>query len=118
MEIAMPHLEAFSMDLPLPKGQYTPGELDSPLTPLVKIPPIYPMIATRRGIEGVVTVEFVVNEKGLVERLKIIKSSAGQIFDKSVFNCVSQWKFVPGTVGGNPVNTLARTSIRFKLEQE
>lgn len=121
MDIVMPYLANglnVSIDLPLPKSHYTMGELDSPLTPLVKIPPVYPLLATRRGIEGYVTVEFFVTRQGLVEQIQIIEATPENIFDKSVINCVSHWKFAPGTVEGLPVDTLARTTIRFKLEKE
>jgi periplasmic protein TonB len=118
MDIVMPRFANVSMDLPLPKSHYTMGELDSPLTPLVKNPPVYPMLAARRGIEGYVTVEFFVTTQGLVEQIQIIEATPERIFDKSVINCVSHWKFAPGTVEGLPVNTLARTTIRFKLEEE
>jgi len=117
MDLVIPGLEHFSMDTPVLKGHYTMGELDSPLTPLVKIPPIYPMLANRRGIEGDVTVEFIVTKKGLVQQIRIIDSTPKHIFDKSVTTCVSQWKFKPGIIEGIPVATLARTTIRFRLEK-
>ncbi len=117
MDLVMPGLEHFSM-APILKAHYTMGELDSPLTPLVKIPPIYPMLATRRGIEGYVTVEFLVNNKGLVRQIRILDSRPEHIFDKSVANCVSQWKFKPGTMEGIPVATLVQTTIRFRLENQ
>jgi len=118
MDLVMPGLEHFSMDAPILKAHYAMGELDSPLTPLVKIPPIYPMLATRRGIEGYVTVEFLVTKKGLVQQIRILDSRPEHVFDKSVTNCVSQWKFKPGTIEGIPVATLAQTTIRFKLENQ
>ncbi len=95
----------------------TLAELDSPLVPLVKIPPVYPLRAIRRGIEGVVDVEFIITKKGRIEQPKIIKALPEKIFDQSVLNCVSRWKFKPGTVEGIPVNTRASTTIRFKLEK-
>jgi len=118
MDLVMPGLEHFSMDAPILKDHYTMGELDSPLIPLVKIPPIYPMLATRRGIEGFVTVEFLVNKKGLVQQIRILESRPENIFDKSVTTCVSKWKFKPGTLEGISVATLAQTTIRFKLENQ
>lgn len=117
MDLVMPGLEHFSI-APILKAHYTMGELDFPLTPLVKIPPIYPMLATRRGIEGYVTVSFLVTKKGLVQQIRIVDSRPKHVFDKSVTNCVSQWKFKPGTIEGIPVATLAQTTIRFKLEKE
>jgi periplasmic protein TonB len=117
MDLVMPGLEHFAMDGPVLKDSYTMGELDSPLTPLVKMPPIYPLRATRRGIEGSVTVEFIVTERGLVEQIRILASNPDHIFDKSVTRCLALWKFKPGTVEGLPVATLVQTTIRFKLEK-
>ena len=105
------------MNGPVLETHYTMGELDSPLTPLVKIPPIYPIRASRRGIEGAVTVRFLVTKDGTVEQISIIDAQPKKIFDQSVISCISHWKFKPGTVEGIPVATLAQTTIRFKLEQ-
>ncbi|NOX34329.1 MAG: energy transducer TonB [Deltaproteobacteria bacterium] len=118
MDLVMPGLEHFSMDAPVLKAHYSMGELDSPLIPLVKIPPIYPIRASRRGVGGFVTVQFLVTKNGKVEHIKILKARPENIFNQNVIHCVSQWKFKPGTVEGIPVATLARTTIRFKLEKE
>ena len=115
--LAMPPMENFSMAAPTLKGIYEMGELDNPLTPLVKIPPLYPMRAMRRGIEGWVKVRFQVNTQGRVEQPIILESNPKNVFDQSVINCISQWKFKPGTVEGIPVDTLAETTIRFELEK-
>jgi len=117
MDPVMPDLEHFSMDVPVIKNQYQMGELDSPLFSLVKTPPIYPARAIRHGIEGAVTVQFLVTKHGGVEQIRIIEAQPKKIFDKSVIHCVSQWKFKPGTVEGIPVTTLAQTTVRFKLEK-
>lgn len=137
--LAMPPLEHFSMDVdapeiepsptPLPKATapvisapapmksfYAVGELDGGIVPLVKVPPLYPMRARRRGIEGWVTVRFQVDKTGRVTQPEIVKADPEKVFDNSVLRCVSQWKFRPGTVEGTPVNTLVETTIRFDLE--
>ena len=117
MDLVIPDLEHFSLDTPVMKGEYSLGELDAPLTPLVKVPPLYPIRAKRRGIEGSVTVEFIVTKQGRVEQIRIIEAIPETVFNKSVTTCLAQWKFKPGTVEGIPVNTLARTTIRFKLDK-
>lgn len=117
MDLLIPKLEYFFMDAPALKTHYTMGELDSSLIPLVKIPPLYPIRASRQGIEGFVRVEFLVTKTGLVKKIRIIEAQPKKIFEKSVINCVSQWKFKPGTKEGIPVSTLVQTTIRFKLEK-
>ena len=115
--LIMPPMETFSLDGPTLKGLYEMGELDSPLTPIAKIPPMYPIRAMRRGIEGWVKVRFMVDNKGQVQKPRIMAADPEQIFEKSVINCVSKWKFKPGTVEGVPVNTMVETTIRFELEE-
>ncbi|WP_022668608.1 energy transducer TonB [Desulfospira joergensenii] len=117
MDLNLPAIENFSMGGPVLKDLYDINELDSPLTPLVKIPPLYPMRAKRRMIEGFVTIEFRVTKSGRVEQVKILKSEPKGMFEKSVMDCVSRWKFKPGTVEGIPVAARAHTTIRFELEE-
>ncbi|MBU3951966.1 MAG: energy transducer TonB, partial [Proteobacteria bacterium] len=112
----LPPMDKFSITAPPFTGVFLASELDSPLTPLAKIPPIYPLRAARRGIQGWVRVQFVVNTSGGVENPEILEADPDQIFDASVINCVAQWKFKPGTMEGVAVSTLAQTTIKFQLE--
>jgi protein TonB len=59
---------------------------------------------------------FIVNEKGRVKHINIIKSHPRGIFEDAVINCVSKWRFKPATVEGIKVKTLVETTIRFKLK--
>ena len=115
MDLAMPPLESFSMDGPELKDLYDISELDGGLMALVKVPPIYPIRARRREIQGAVTVEFTVTREGLVEQIDILEARPESVFETAVINCVSRWKFKPPTVEGIPVAARARTTIKFTL---
>ncbi|MBU1194370.1 MAG: TonB family protein [Proteobacteria bacterium] len=115
-DLVMPPLENFSLDAPVLKAVYDIAELDTGLMALVKIPPIYPIQAKRRGIEGFVDVEFIVTAAGIVQDIKITAARPKTIFNSAVIACVSRWKFKPPTVEGIPVATRAATTIKFKLE--
>ena len=95
---------------------FSAGELDRPLTAVSRIPPVYPMTAKRRNIEGWVQVRFVVDEEGKVETVSILDESPPGVFDRAVIDCVSSWRFEPGTIGGIPVRAVAETTIRFELD--
>ena len=90
--------------------------MEGGLTPLAKVAPLYPLRARRRGIEGWVTVRFVVNEQGRVDEIDITAAEPEKIFDQSVMQCVSSWRFTPGKVAGVPVKTRVETTIRFELK--
>jgi len=115
MDLAMPPLEQFSMDGPTLKDLYDISELDGSLMALVKVPPIYPIRARRREIEGFVNVVFTVTKQGLVEDISITEARPESVFDAAVVNCVSRWKFKPPTVEGIPVAARAKTTIKFTL---
>lgn len=94
---------------------FSPGDLDQPLTVLSRIPPIYPFKAKARGIQGWVDVEFIVTEQGRVDDIKILEAQPKKIFDRNVIQCLSAWRFKPGTISGESVKTRVRTRIRFEL---
>ena len=92
------------------------SDLDRPLITLSRIPPVYPMQAKRMGVEGWVKVRFVVTDRGTVERVTMVDACPPEVFDRSVTQCVSGWRFKPGTVEGMPVNTWAETTVTFHLK--
>lgn len=113
----VPKLEKPSFESAPLKTGYSVEELDSPLMPIVRMAPVYPLRATTRGIEGYVTVRFVVTKQGNVKDIRIIEAVPEHVFEKSVIRCVSAWKFRPGTVEGIPVSTIVKTTIRFRLDK-
>ncbi len=98
------------------EGSIGVHELDAPLTPLSRIPPVYPMRARRKGLEGWVRVSFEVDTEGSVSNLMVLEGKPPGIFDKSVIKCVSKWRYKPGTLEGVPVRAKMETIVRFEME--
>ena len=115
---SVPSVDMISLQAPDVRGAYDVHELDAPLTPLVKIPPVYPIRAQHLGMSGWVKVQLLINTEGTVEHVEILAADPAGIFENSVINCVSKWRFKPGTVESTPVNTWAETTIRFKMEDK
>ncbi len=113
-----PAMETAAFSAPAMDGVFSIKDLDAPLSPIVSIPPTFPLRAKRRGIEGWVKVKFLVNRKGLVEKIEIIDSRPEGIFDKSAVRSVSSWRFKPGMVEGVPVRTWAEQTIKFTLTKQ
>jgi protein TonB len=113
--LTLPPLDASAFDTS-GLDAFAAGDLDSPFTVLVRVPPVYPLRAKHRGVQGWVRVRFVVNEEGGVDKVTVVESEPPGIFDRNVIRCVSGWRFKPGTVEGMPVRAWAETTIRFKLE--
>ncbi len=79
-------------------------------------PPQYPRRARRKGYEGIVILEVLVNENGKVEDLKVFKSSGYNILDKSALSAVQKWLFEAGTRNGKSTQMWVRVPIRFRLD--
>ncbi len=96
-------------------GKGSLGFLDSPPVLVTYVKPIYPWRARELGIEGTVVVRIFVDERGIVRRVKIVKSSPPGVFERSVLEAVKSWKFIPARDGGRPVSCWIEKPIRFKL---
>ena len=92
------------------------GEVDQLPMTVFRMKPLYPFRAKRLGIEGSVSVKFLVDAAGRVSRVTILESNPPGIFDESVLKALPSWKFTPGELGGNAVNTWVSTVIEFDLE--
>jgi protein TonB len=114
--LLLPTLDIAAMPVFQPlTGVFSEGQLDLPLTAQVRVPPVYPIQARRRGTEGWVKVLLTVDEKGDVTETVIVDADPEGVFEKSVKHCISRWRFKPGTVGGVPVKARFETTIEFKL---
>ena len=78
--------------------------------------PRYPESARRRGDQGTVLLEVLVDESGKVEALSLFKSSGHNILDKAALSAVERWRFNPGLRGRDKVKMWVRIPIRFHLE--
>jgi TonB family protein len=77
--------------------------------------PSYPMIARRKGYEGVVLLKVWVLENGKVGKIELQKSSNYEMLDKSAMKAVENWIFIPGKKGGEPVPSWVTVPIKFQL---
>ncbi|MCP4117173.1 MAG: energy transducer TonB [Desulfobacteraceae bacterium] len=97
-------------------GLFDMDDLDTIPVPSFKTNPRYPYRAKRLGLEGEVKIRFMVDKEGTVSDVTIVESTPPDIFNKSVINAVSTWKYTPGELSGRQVATIVTTTILFKLE--
>ena len=85
--------------------------------PILRVPvqPTYPYEMSRAGINGNVTVEFIISTNGDVTQAQVIKSSHRE-FEVPAVQAVLKWKFKPGRRGGRAVNVRASQLIEFNLD--
>jgi TonB family protein len=75
----------------------------------------YPQMARRAGIEGRVTIQFIVDEQGNVEDPKVVRGIGGGA-DEEALRVLREAQFTPGMQRGRPVRVQYALSINFKLE--
>jgi protein TonB len=78
-------------------------------------PPPYPRLARKRGYEGTVILEVLVDREGNVGDLRLFRSSGYGILDKAAMKSVREWVFEPGTVEEEKVEMWVRIPVRFQL---
>jgi protein TonB len=89
---------------------------DGDYQPLVKIAPVYPMIARDRGIEGYCLVEYTVTAAGTTKDVVVIESEPKGIFDKVSIEAALKFKYLPRVVNGEPIEVRGVQNIfRFNL---
>ena len=94
------------------KGEKMP-EIKGGLKSLSKIIK-YPKEAKKLGVQGVVYVQFIVDEKGVVVDPKLIRK-LGAGCDEEALRALEKLKFNPGYVQGKPVKARFTLPIRFAL---
>lgn len=77
--------------------------------------PEYPLDQRRRNFGGEAVVLFVVDKEGLVRNPVIVRSN-NPAFNQPSLDAVSKWRFKPGIVNGEPVNTRMMVPMVFRLE--
>jgi TonB family protein len=75
----------------------------------------YPEMARRAGIEGRVTVQFIVNEQGNVENAEVVRG-IGAGCDEQALKVIKEAQFTPGVQRGRPVRVQYALSLNFRLE--
>ena len=103
----------------IPTGSEANRGSYAPLTPMVRISPIYPPQAAVQNVEGTVTTCFTVNPDGSVSSPHVTRASSPQarrMLAQAALQTILQWKFFPQKVQGKPVATKGVCQdIKFQL---
>lgn len=92
----------------LSKALYKIGSINNPHPP-------YPLIARKKGFEGKLILEVLVNEDGSVKSTSIRESSGYEILDTVSKETVEKWTFIPAKKMGQAVKDNIQVPIKFVL---
>jgi len=77
--------------------------------------PVYPEIARKARIEGVVILEIVIDKPGHVKSVKVLRP-LGMGCTEAAIEAVKQWKYEPSTLNGKPIEIQGTVTVTFRLQ--
>lgn len=80
-----------------------------------RIDPEIPFRVQNAGVEGKVTMEFIVDKEGRVIDPKVLQSN-NPWFERPALDAILQWRYTPGKKDGKSVHTLCQQAILFTFE--
>ncbi|MCC7009671.1 MAG: TonB family protein [Acidobacteria bacterium] len=79
------------------------------------VKPQYPWLARAAGVQGIVFLESIIDTDGSVTNLKVIRSSGSDELDGAAIDAVSQWRYTPTLLNGQPVSVICTMTVNFTL---
>jgi protein TonB len=80
--------------------------------PLKLVPPVYPSLASKARISGVVVLEATLTAQGTVEEIRVI--SGHPLLVEAAIACVKQWQYEPTMLNGVPVPVILTAKVHFE----
>ena len=81
------------------------------------VKPVYPAGAKAAGIEGTVVLMAVVAKEGNLLSLRVMNSQIDPELAKAAVEAVSQWRYQPTLLNGDPVEVVTNINVNFRLAQ-
>jgi len=79
------------------------------------VPPVYPALAAQGGIEGTVVLECVIDPRGRVAEVRVLKGLP--LLDAAALDAVRQWVYTPTLIDGVPASVIMTVRVTFRLKQ-
>ncbi len=87
------------------------------LIPESKVAPIYPELARRARLSGRVIVQAVILEDGTVTETEVLQCDhPGVGFEEAAIEAITQWRYEPARLYGEPVNVYFTVNVEFTLQ--
>lgn len=107
-------VEAPAQDEAPDMNAFTPVEKQPQV--VVSVPPVYPDLAKRAGVEGTVYVKILVNKEGKAIKAVVIKSDS-EVFNQPAIDAALKFVFTPAIQHKSPVMVWVVVPFKFKLNQ-
>jgi len=93
------------------------GDVSKPIR-IQYVDPVYPELARKARIQGVVILEAIIDENGNMVEARVLRSPGKAFgFDEAAIEAIKQWKFKPGLQNGVPVPVIYTLTVQFLLKK-
>jgi protein TonB len=79
----------------------------------VKVDPIYPEMALKERVQGVVILDVIVDREGAPINIRVVRSHS--LFDAAAMEAVKQWRWSPYVVEEQVVPFKVLVTVQFTL---
>ena len=120
IEISVPLKQDLQVSDSLFVTAFNINEVDQKPIVLRSFLPIYPFTAIQKGIEGRITVRFVVDNTGQAKEPEVVKVEPEEvegIFEESALAVIKRYKFRPAVKGGKAVDCIVNLPIKYSLSK-
>ena len=90
-------------------GEVVPPELKT------KVQPVYPEIARKARVQGVVIVEAIIDKQGNVTDARVLRGLPMGVSEAATA-AIQKWKYTPATLNGRPVSVYLTVTVTFTLQ--
>jgi protein TonB len=80
---------------------------------VVVVPPVYPDIAAKARLTGIVVIEATINERGRVVNVSLLQGAP--LFSDAALEAVKKWVYTPTLVNGVPTPVIMTVTVHFRL---
>jgi protein TonB len=82
---------------------------------VVDVAPIYPAIARATGIQGIVILEVIIDERGTVTSSRVLRSVT--LLDQAALDAVNRWRFEPARLNEEAIPVVMTVTVNFRLDR-
>lgn len=103
--------------VPPPPRPAGPIRISQPSEALLlnKVVPVYPKVASIAGVQGDVKLHAMIGRGGDIKALSVI--SGHPLLTRAALDAVSQWRYKPFTLNGEPIEVDTYITVTFKRSQ-
>ncbi len=106
---------------PLPSGSAgkpsrirVAGDIEAPHL-ITKVQPVYPEAARSAGVSGAVILHAIISKDGKPLSLRVMNSQVDPDLARSAVEAVSQWRYTPTLLNGEPIEVDTTITVNFSL---